>query len=84
MKNDVLFTLFLWDINEQKKCQSFYCGFSYLDSLSDALTTRILNSNDLFRIFLLNSNWNRVSGLELFNERAKNLFIMDICTYVAT
>ena len=31
-------TLFLWDINEQKNCQSFSCGFSYLDSLSNALT----------------------------------------------
>ena len=36
-----LHTLFLWDINEQKNCQSFQCGFSYLDSLPNALTKRI-------------------------------------------
>ena len=34
-------TLFLWDINEQKNCQSFQCGFSYSDSLPNALTKRI-------------------------------------------
>ena len=37
----LLVTLFLWDINEQKNCQSFLYGFSYFDSLSNALTTRI-------------------------------------------
>ena len=52
------FTLFLWDINEQKNCQSFQCGFSYLDSLSNALTARILNSIGWFRICLLNSTAN--------------------------
>ena len=34
-------TLFLLDINEQKNCQSFQCGFSYLDSLYNALKKRI-------------------------------------------
>ena len=54
----ISYTLFLWDINEQKNCQSFQCGFSYLDSLSNALTTSILYSNDWFRICLLNSTAN--------------------------
>ena len=52
------FTLFLWDINEQKNCQNFQCGFSYLDSFSKALTERILDSNDRFRICLLSSTAN--------------------------
>ena len=37
----ISYTLFLWDINEQKNCQSFQCGFFYLDSLPNALTKRI-------------------------------------------
>ena len=34
------------------------CGFSFLDCLTNALKRRILNSNDRFRICLLNSTGN--------------------------
>ena len=63
-------TLFLQDTNEQKNCQSFQCGFSYLDSLSNALTTRILNSNDRFRICLLNSTANPAHFHQIWAELA--------------
>ena len=46
-------TLFLRDVNQQKNCQSCQCRFSYLESLSNALTSWILNSNHRFRICLL-------------------------------
>ena len=75
LKSSSPLTLFLWDLNEQKKCQSFYCRFSYLDSLSNALTTRILYSNNPFRICLLNSTanlakvWWKWAGLAVLFSR---------------
>ena len=80
----VPFTLFLWDINEQKNCQSFYCGFSYLDSLSNALTTRFLNSKDRFRICLLNSTansaqvWWKWAGLAVLSTM-NNAIMKNFC-----
>ena len=73
------YTLFLWDINKQKSCQSFQFEFFYLDSLSNALSSRILNSIDQFRICLLNCTANpahfhqSLAGLALlFSRKLQN------------
>ena len=51
-------TVFLEGKNEQENCQSFQYGFSCLISLTNALTKRILDQNEGFRICLLNSTAN--------------------------